>query len=357
MKINFSAPLNPLSFGQCSFNILREFYNKGVEVNFHPISNIDVSAFPIEQEMADKIKASINAKFDDLEAPVLKLWHFNDGGENRVGKGKSHLFTFHETSEPTDIEKKIAAVHDKVIVSSSYTKQNFNMDHFRFVPLGFDPDFHVLANPRKLNGGRVHWGLVGKWEHRKHTKKIIQTWLKKYGNDPKHHLTCVVMNPFFHENIMRGEIQSALQGQQYNNISFQAHMPQNAMMNDFLNSIDIDLSGLSGAEGWGLCSFNATALGKWSIVLNATSHKDWATKDNSILVEPDDFVDLDDGVFFRKGAPFNQGKFFTWNEETALAAMELAEKKFGVVNSNGLNLQKTFSYSNTVDQILTIINE
>ena len=39
-------------------------------------------------------------------------------------------------------------------------------------------------------------------------------------------------------------------------------------VNILINNIDIDLSGLSNGEGWNLPAFNATALGKWSIVSN-----------------------------------------------------------------------------------------
>ena len=75
-------------------------------------------------------------------------------------------------------------------------------------------------------------------------------------------------------------------------------------------SIDIDLTGLSGGEGWNLPAFNCTALGKWSVVLNASAHKDWATESNSILVEPSGQIPVDDGLFFKTGLPINQGKFF-----------------------------------------------
>ena len=84
---------------------------------------------------------------------------------------------------------------------------------------------------------------------------------------------------------MNQAVSQALEGKRYGNINFLPYLKTNSEVNDFLNAIDIDLSGLSGGEGWNLPSFNATALGKWSIVLNATSHTDWATQSNSILVE------------------------------------------------------------------------
>ena len=131
---------------------------------------------------------------------------------------------------------------------------------------------------------------------------------------------------------------------------------KNSEVNEFLNAIDVDLTGLSGAEGWNLPSFNATCLGKWSIVLNATSHKDWATKENSILIEPNGEVDCADNVFFKKGSPFNQGTFYSWDEDQVLAAMEESEKKVGHTNTEGQKLADKLTYSNTVDVIMSRIS-
>ena len=123
-----------------------------------------------------------------------------------------------------------------------------------------------------------------------------------------------------------------------------------------MNAIDIDLSGLSGAEGWNLPAFNATALGKWSVVLNATSHKDWATPENSLLVEPNGTVPSADGRFFHQGSDFNQGVFYTFDEDAVIAKMKEAEAVCKTENTKGLELQESFSYSNTLDKILDRIN-
>ena len=196
---------------------------------------------------------------------------------------------------------------------------------------------------------------MGKFENRKHTQKIIKAWLKKYGNNNKYLLTCCINNPFFKPEQMQGLINDTLAGQHYNNINFLPALGKNSEVNEFLNSIDIDLTGLSGGEGWNLPAFNATCLGKWSIVLNCTSHKDWATKDNSILVEPSGLMPCADGVFFSEGQPFNQGKFYTWTEEEAIEAMEKAEKKVGQINAEGVKLGDKMTYSKTVDSILSLI--
>lgn len=135
------------------------------------------------------------------------------------------------------------------------------------------------------------------------------------------------------------------------------HLKLNSEVNEFINAIDIDLSGLSGAEGWNIPAFNATALGKWSLVMNHTSHKDWANEDNSILIEPENKVEIYDGKFFTKGQPFNQGSMHTISDEKMIESFEIAEKFYGKNNEKGLQLQKDFTYEKTINQLLDIINE
>ena len=98
---------------------------------------------------------------------------------------------------------------------------------------------------------------------------------------------------------MNQAVQASLSGQNWSNVNFLPRLKTNSEMNDLMNSIDIDLSGLSNREGWNLPSFNATALGKWSIVSNCSAHKDWATNENSILVETIGKQPCYDNFFFK----------------------------------------------------------
>ena len=150
---------------------------------------------------------------------------------------------------------------------------------------------------------------------------------------------------------------NCMEGKRYTNINFLPHLNTNSEVNDFLNSIDIDLTGLSGAEGWNLPAFNATCLGKWSIVLNETSHKDWANESNSILVESNGKEEAYDGRFFMKGAPYNQGNIYNWDSDIVSQAMDTAVSKKGQINSSGEDLKNEFSYEKTVDALIKRIEQ
>ena len=359
MKLLVNAPINALSFGNVSVNILRELYKKNIDLIFFPIGEkVELSAYDkIDQDFIKYLQERTNNRFEkiDKNIPSLKLWHIF-GSESRYTKNQS-LFTFHEVSEVTPIEKNLLNLQDNILVSSNYTKSIFELNglsNVTYVPLGFDTDFHLTD--RSYLPEKIHFGLMGKFENRKNSSRIIKTWLKLFGNKPEYQLTCAITNQFLEKSRFQNELLKIMDGKHYNNVNFLPYMQMNSEVNDYLNSIDIDLGGLSGGEGWNLPSFNATALGKWSVVINATAHKDWATKDNSILIEPSSLKDCYDDVFFKKGQSFNQGQFFDISdqemENAILKSVSYAKKP----NPEGLKLQKQFTYEKTVETILCAIS-
>jgi len=359
MRLLVNAPINALSFGNVSVNILRELQKKNIDLIFFPIGDkaeLDVYD-KIDSEFVKYLQNATNTRYEkiDKNVPTLKLWHIF-GSETRYTKNQS-LFTFHEVSELTSVEKNLLNLQDRVFVSSNYTKNIFELngiENVTHVPLGFDNDFHITN--RTYLPDKIHFGILGKFENRKNTARIIKTWLKLFGNKPEYQLSCAITNPFLDKAKFQNEMLKMLEGKHYNNLNFIPYMQTNSEVNDYLNSIDIDLGGLSGAEGWNLPSFNATALGKWSVVMNATAHKDWATSSNSILVEPSSLKDCYDGVFFHKGQAFNQGQFFDITDQEMENAILKSISYAKTLNTEGLKLQKQFTYEKTVETILCAIS-
>ena len=359
MKLLVSAPINALSFGNVSFNILREFYKKNLEIVFFPIGDkIETDAYDkVDKNFLKYLQDSTNSRYEkiDKDMPSLKLWHIF-GSETRYTKNQN-LLTFHEVSELTAYEKNLLKLQDHIFVTSNFTKNIFNLNGINnttFIPLGFDSDF--FKNNKVYFEDKIHFGIMGKFEKRKNTARIIKAWLKLYGNNPQYQLSCAISNPFLDKSTFQNEIMKVLEGRQYNNLNFVPYMQTNSEVNDYLNSIDIDLGGLSGGEGWNLPSFNATALGKWSVVLNATAHKDWATKENCILVEPSRLKDCYDEIFFKKGQAFNQGQFFDISDEEIENAISSSLAYAKKPNAEGLKLQNQFTYEKTVETILCAIS-
>lgn len=352
MNLIVEAPLNSLSFGNVSYNFLRELFKANVEIAYIPIGEPDLTAFQPTEQFIQWLNKSASRRFDclDLDIPTLRLWHLN--GSDFLRSRKQFLLTFYECNSPTNVERKIANLQTKTFFSSTFSKNQFeNSETFS---LGFDEDFKQTN--KKYMDGVVHFGLSGKFEKRKHTEKIIKSWLKKYGNNSKYLLSCCITNPFVKPEQMNQVISNILEGKYYSNINFIPWLKTNTEVNEFTNAIDVDLTGASGGEGWNLPAFNATCLGKWSIVLNGTAHKEWANSDNAIILEPNGEQESDDGMFFKKGAAFNQGTFLTFDEDEFIHALETAEKKVGQYNTCGALLGQTFTYKRALEEILSRLN-
>ena len=356
MQIVVEAPINSLSFGNVTYNLLRQFWRRGIDVLLFPISaNMDISSYDKMDPLFKKyIENSINNASLKIakDMPNLKLWHLN-GSQSRV-TSKQLLYTFYELDEPTNVELNLARLQNKVLFSSNYSNDVFKKNDVNcdYCPIGFDEDFHK-TDKKYLDEDVIHFGLMGKFEKRKHTEKIIKLWLSKYANNNKYQLTVCVTNPFHKAEEMNQILASVFENKRYTNVNVLPYLKTNSEVNELLNSIDIDLTGLSGAEGWNLPSFNATALGKWSIVLNSTAHKDWANEKNSILIEPNGKEECYDGKFFLKGQPFNQGNIYTWDSDIVSQAMDKAVSKKGQNNTEGEKLQTDFSYGKAADRIIT----
>ena len=358
-KLILKAPFNSLSLGNVSYNIARELYNKEIEVSLFPhAGNFDFSPFDkLDKDFKKWLENSANSRLHtiDSKTPCLSVWHLNDSID-MPGK-KTFLYTFYEANDPTFTEKKICDFHDHVIFSSSYAKQSFDnvgCSNTSYTPLGWDVDF--FETNKDYLKDKIHFGLIGKWEKRKHTEKIIKAWIKKFGNNPDYQLSCCIVNPFFKTDEMNFVIGQALENKHFSNVNFLPRLKTNSEINDLMNSIDIDLSGLSGAEGWNLPAFNSTCLGKWSTVLNATSHTDWANENNSILLEPDGQESIIDGLFFKDGTDFNQGEMYSLSEEMIIDILEKSLQFKDKVNTEGKKLKKQFSYKKTVESIVEIID-
>ena len=133
-------------------------------------------------------------------------------------------------------------------------------------------------------------------------------------------------------------------------------MPQNDLYNDFLNSADVVL-GMSGGEGWGLPEFQAVALGAHAVILNCTAYKEWANESNSVIVEPSGKKEAYDGVFFKKGDEWNQGKIFDYSEDQFIKACDQVIERVNNdrCNHKGLELAEEFNSEKLADNILKIL--
>ena len=372
MNLNVTVPLNSVSLGFCGYNILREFYNRGISPNLFPIGQPDLSSFDkCTEDFKFYLQSCANKALKNYsrDYPEFRLWH-TQGSETSHSKNQN-LLTFLETNKCTDFEVNILNNQAPTFVTSSFTKGVMEAHGIRNVvhcPLGFDSEnYGVLNKPHAYNGACTVFGLFGKAEGlRKKTFKTLKLWAAKYGNNPKYRLHLHVYNIFLHQDpnqcaeLNKQLIAQALEGKQYWNINLiNSYLKTSTELNSLYNSVDIVLE-LGGSENWSLPSFNSTAIGKHLVALNTNGVADWANEENAVLVKPSEqMLEAHDGQFFHRGAGFNQGEFYDYNSDEAVAAMETAVKRYETSKTNtaGLQLQKDFTWEKTVDTILNTINK
>jgi hypothetical protein len=366
MKLGLELPVNNLSFGQTSVLLLKTLFEReragsDIEWFLFPIGQPDLSSQSEDKEFQIWLQQKINKAWESYfrDIPIFKLWHLNDSIKSY--SKKQVLFSFYELDRPTKIELNIAKNN------ATYFSSQYSIDVFesygvstKFLPLAFDSYNFKVLNKKFHTDDRITFNLCGKLEKRKHHAKVIQAWIKKYGNNPKFSLQCAIYNPFLvqqtpqgvvdHNNRMVGEI---LGGNKPFNVNFYPHMKENTVYNEFLNSGDIIL-GMSGGEGWGLPEFHSVALGKHAVILNAHGYKSWANEEAVTFVNPNGKIDSADGIHFAQGQPFNQGNLFDWDAEEFLAACDTAIAKVEAnrVNTKGLELQQIFNKERFADGVI-----
>ena len=361
MKLNLHLPINSTSFGQTSTLILRTLFDEikagkrnDEDFSVFALGQVDTKTQDLPQDFSSWLGVKIQSSLEkhDRKTPTFKLWHLNGGMESL--SEKQTLLSFYELDQPTEAELN-AVRNNNTLFSSSYTIENFEKAKAKssLLPLAFD-DYNFKNTGKTYFGdGRVVFNLCGKFEKRKNHEKVIQSWIKRFKNDRKYFLQCAVYNPFINPEGNNNIISNVLKGDKPFNTSFIPFLDKNSHYNDFLNSADIVL-GMSGGEGWGLPEFSSSCLGKHSVILNAHGYKDWVGHAGSEMVEPSSKSEAYDGVFFHKGAPFNQGSIFDFNEDQFIDACEQAvlRVKNNKVNENAKQLKALFSKVKLLDNII-----
>lgn len=358
MSFNIELPINPLSLGQVGFGILLELFKRGENPNIFPNGPVNLSAFDMPKDFEQWLKRNIEKSLLDYRRAqsTVYLWHIS--GSHKRLSDKNILWTVHETDTLTATEKNILSNYDKVLVTSNYSNEVFR-------ECGIDSDVcnnyfdahHFKRDDRDYKGmGDVTtFGIIGKIEKRKQTLETIVAWAKCFGGNSKFRLNCSIFNHFVQPEQQMKMIENAFGGNIPFNVNLLPFAEKNSKFNEIMNAIDIDLSGLSGAEGWNLPHFNMLCLGKQAISLDAHAHKDYVNSNMCSMIQPYRKQEIYDGIFFQKGSQFNQGNMFVAREDHVIKAMSEIVIKSKERNVEGEKLKDIFTVEKTVDTLLSHI--
>jgi hypothetical protein len=367
-KFALHLPLNSTSFGNIGISICRQAYLDGHNPCILPIGGVDLSGQIVDIKFNEWLQKNINKfiKEHNRKTPAIRLWHCNQDALQSISD-EEHFITFIETDSITEYEKNILSQKKTVFVTSNYFKrtcEDYGLNNVKYLQLGFDSFNFKVKDKKYWNDDRIVFNLLGKWERRKGHQKVIQSWLKRFGasrtgEKTKYFLQAALYNPFLVQNINGQTIdhnarffKESLGGKEYGNIHFLNWINGNDSYSDFLQSSHAVI-GMGGGENFGAGEFHSVGLGKHSVILNANGFKDWADTNNSCLVQPSGKEDSADGIFFNKGNIFQQGNFFTWNEDDFINKCEECIKRIesNPINNNGLELQER-TYKSALSEIL-----
>ncbi len=362
-KFALNLGVNGTSLGAVATLLLRSLYEKekkeGQIIDWYlfPIGGVDLSAQKKDADFEKWIHEKIFHAYESYNRsiPIFKIWHIADSISS-FSKSQV-LLTYYELDKPTRFELNTAK-NNKICFTSKFTQEvfkTFGVDS-NFIAPAFDSYNFSKLDKKYHTDDRIVFNLCGKAEKRKHHGKIIQSWIKKYGNNRKYVLQCAIYNQHLNEQQNNQIIGQIVGGNKPFNVIFYPKMQENVIYNDFLNSGNIIL-GMSGGEAIGLPEFQSVALGKHAVIMNAHGYKTWANEDNAVLVNPNGKEEAYDGIFFRQGDITNQGNLFVFGEEDFFEGCEKAIARFqnNPENTNGLKLQKDYApekFSETVIDLL-----
>ena len=205
IKINISAPANPLGYGVVGINTLKAFHAAGHEVSYWPIG-------PPEADPSDValIQGMINNQEDySAYAPSIKIWHQHDLAQH-VGKGKHCAFPIFELDTFTERELCHLSQQDIIFTCSKWAAgivldnlRNYDVmkDYFDEIrvyvaPLGVDREiFYDEPIDAGINSPTVFLN-VGKWEVRKGHDILIEAFNLAFRKDENVELWMMNHNPF-----------------------------------------------------------------------------------------------------------------------------------------------------------------
>jgi len=369
MKLNFTAPINTLSYGICGLNVLKELVELGHEISYWPIGPMEAPP-----EYHNLIKQSIeNTKHFDYNAPSLRLYHQFDMAQH-VGKGMRCGFPIFELNKFTEQEKHHLCSLDKIFVCSEWAKtvmlKEIRPIHSRnctpdelvcVIPLGVDRNIfnENVISDRKDN--TTTFLNIGKWEIRKGHDVLLEAFNEAFTIEDDVLLIMHCPNIFIGEN----------ENKDWHNLYLSSKMGQAGKIKistdrlqsqqevaQLISQADCGVFP-SKAEGWNLEALEMMSMGKSIIITDYSGHTEFCTNENSLLISIDGYEEAYDGVWFH-----GQGEWAELGEKQFQQLINYMKdihdaKQNRSLNPNheGINTAKRFTWKNTAEKLCLALSQ
>ena len=352
-SVNLVAPINTVSYGIVSLNILKEL-SKVLDVSLWPIGEPQIT----NQNDYDIFKKAIlNAQSYDPKAPCIRIWHQFDLAQF-VGNGPHIGFPIFELDEFTKAEKHQLESVDHLFVCSNWAKEvvqkNIGEYHKNFyrthvVPLGVDTNIFVPTQPvPKKNFVFLN---CGKWEVRKGHDILCEAFNSAFSDSDDVELWLMTHNLFStNEEKLAWErkyIDTPLF--KAGKIKFIPRVDTHEEVYKIMANADCGVFP-SRAEGWNLEALEMLSVGRPLVITDYSAHKDFCNTENSTLIPTHGTELAFDNKWF-----FGQGKWATLKVGEVAKAMRVAYDKGRMYNKNGVDIATKFSWKNTAKEIINVL--
>lgn len=298
-NLNWVGPVNSLSYGYTSLNLMKSLSRLGVDISYFPIGNPEVT----NQADGDLVSSLLKrAQFFDRSAPCIRLWHQHDMSQF---VGDVHIgFPIFELDTFSDVEKHHLSQVDQLLVCSEWAagiiRANGISVPTSVVPLGVDPEiFHIApATPPKsptifFNGG--------KWEVRKGHDILIEAFQRAFPGDQNVALWMMTGNIFNSP----AENDHWLVKYRDSRVKIFPRMRTQEEVYNIMSKTDCGVFPAR-AEGWNLEVLEMMACGKQIITTDCTAHTEYCTTENSHLITIDRVEPAFDGKWFHGQGQWSQ---------------------------------------------------
>lgn len=367
MELNLSGPINQLGYGIATTNIFLELLKQGHDITLWPISsNIDADK-AIHNQLRECIQKQDTFNPD---ADSIKIWHEWDLA-SFIGRGQHIGFPFFELNNFTPRAKHHIASCDKTFVASKWAakivENNTMQENIYVVPLGVDrevfnenilnqplPQHDLLQGLNLTSRNNCVFLNIGKWEIRKGHDILLEAFINAFDKKDNVELWMMCDNPFLKPEQRREWENFYKDSRLGNKIRI---LPRLTTQREVAIIMSLSHCGVFPvrAEGWNLEALEMLSCGKNVIATNYSAHTEFLNTENSFLIDIDSLEPAFDGVFF-------DGKVGEWaklgnNQLDSLVEHMRTIYKTHIfdINQKGIETAKKYTWTNTVNHLLTNI--
>lgn len=297
--LNMMAPIGFTGYGITSYNIYKSLKRLGLDICLFPIGNPSIDDENEKTGLLEDIGKQLHFSNDSF---CFKIWHQYDLA-TRIGSSKFFALTFFEVDRLKPQEIVMINNLDGIFVASEWAKNILlanNITTNIFVsPLGIDPAvFNVSVQETvKRDDNKYIFLNIGKWEIRKGHDVLVEAFNDAFSEEDNVELWMLNYNPFLNQQ------QNSTWVNLYKNSKLGQKIkivPRVQSHKDLAKLICLADCGVfpARAEGWNNEVPEFYALNKPVILTNYSAHTQYATNQNSYLIDIDSLTEAVDDKFF-----------------------------------------------------------